>query len=299
MCCLALSAGFIGPRFALLIWWIFGSKVDAAFSSWIWPLLGLLFLPWTTLAYVLAWGPCTASRASGAGCSSRSGSLPTSRRTRRAPPSRATTRPSFRVVPHPGEDDDVEASVAVLPVRPQHALATEAGPLRETERRDIFRRDEHLHAAETELGERPVRQRHEGLGRDPAASCGRSQAAAELGDPVLAERQHHLAQVRIRDTVGDHEMEETALAPARLIERHHTCAVGCGQFGHPPRCGSILLQRESGVEVVLPKGPEHERGAGERRLGIGNRRVDRVILGGASDPGRCPFTIAQRVTPSG
>jgi hypothetical protein len=43
MCCLALTAGFIGPRFALLLW--------------IWPLLGLLFLPWTTLAYVVAWGP--------------------------------------------------------------------------------------------------------------------------------------------------------------------------------------------------------------------------------------------------
>jgi hypothetical protein len=57
MCCLALSAGFIGPRFALLIWWIFGSKVDAAFSTWFWPLLGLLFFPWTTIAYVLAWGP--------------------------------------------------------------------------------------------------------------------------------------------------------------------------------------------------------------------------------------------------
>jgi hypothetical protein len=57
MCCLALSAGFIGPRFALLMWWLFGTKVDAAFSSWIWPLLGLLFLPWTTIAYVLAWGP--------------------------------------------------------------------------------------------------------------------------------------------------------------------------------------------------------------------------------------------------
>jgi hypothetical protein len=57
MCCLVLSAGFIGPRFALLLWWIFGDKVDAAFSSFIWPFLGLLFLPWTTLAYVLAWGP--------------------------------------------------------------------------------------------------------------------------------------------------------------------------------------------------------------------------------------------------
>jgi hypothetical protein len=57
MCCLALIAGFIGPRIALFIWWVFGSKVDAAFDSWIWPLLGLIFLPWTTLAYVVAWGP--------------------------------------------------------------------------------------------------------------------------------------------------------------------------------------------------------------------------------------------------
>ena len=59
MCCLVLSAGFLGPRFALLLWWIFGDKVDAAFSTFIWPFLGLLFLPWTTLAYVLAWGPIT------------------------------------------------------------------------------------------------------------------------------------------------------------------------------------------------------------------------------------------------
>ena len=57
MCCLALIAGFIGPRIALFVWWIFGNKVDAAFDSWIWPLLGLVFLPWTTLAYVVAWGP--------------------------------------------------------------------------------------------------------------------------------------------------------------------------------------------------------------------------------------------------
>ncbi len=57
MCCLALIAGFIGPRLALFVWWVFGSKVDAAFDSWIWPLLGLIFLPWTTLAYVIAWGP--------------------------------------------------------------------------------------------------------------------------------------------------------------------------------------------------------------------------------------------------
>jgi hypothetical protein len=48
---------FIGPRFAFLLVWIFGDRVDNAFSTWVWPLLGLLFFPWTTLFYVLAWGP--------------------------------------------------------------------------------------------------------------------------------------------------------------------------------------------------------------------------------------------------
>jgi hypothetical protein len=57
MCCLALTAGFLGPRIALFLWWVFGDKVDAAFDSWIWPLLGLILLPWTTLAYVLVWSP--------------------------------------------------------------------------------------------------------------------------------------------------------------------------------------------------------------------------------------------------
>ena len=65
MCCLALTAGFLGPRIALFIWWVFGNKVDVAFDTWIWPLLGLIFLPWTTLAYVVAWGPIDA--VSGAG----------------------------------------------------------------------------------------------------------------------------------------------------------------------------------------------------------------------------------------
>ena len=29
MCCLALTAGFLGPRIALFLWWVFGDKVDA------------------------------------------------------------------------------------------------------------------------------------------------------------------------------------------------------------------------------------------------------------------------------
>jgi hypothetical protein len=57
MCCLALVTVGLGPRIALAFWWIFGSRVDLAFDSWAVPLLGLLFLPWTTQMYVIAWSP--------------------------------------------------------------------------------------------------------------------------------------------------------------------------------------------------------------------------------------------------
>jgi len=57
VCCAFLLAFGIGPRIALIFVWIFGDRVQHAFSSWAWPLLGLIFLPWTTLMYVLAWGP--------------------------------------------------------------------------------------------------------------------------------------------------------------------------------------------------------------------------------------------------
>ena len=55
--CLVFLLALFAPRFALALVWIFGNRVELAFDSWIWPLLGLVFLPWTTLAYVLAWGP--------------------------------------------------------------------------------------------------------------------------------------------------------------------------------------------------------------------------------------------------
>ena len=57
MCCLFAALAVIGPRFVLVMMWLFGDRVDFAFDSWIWPLLGLFFLPWTTVAYVLAWQP--------------------------------------------------------------------------------------------------------------------------------------------------------------------------------------------------------------------------------------------------
>jgi cytochrome c oxidase assembly factor CtaG len=53
----------LSPRAALLILWLFTPLVQTAFDdSWLWPLLGLLFLPSATLMYVLvvaALGPTT------------------------------------------------------------------------------------------------------------------------------------------------------------------------------------------------------------------------------------------------
>jgi hypothetical protein len=58
MCCLVLLMGFAGPRIAYVFLWIFDTtRINAAFSSWIWPLLGIIFAPWTILLYTLAWGP--------------------------------------------------------------------------------------------------------------------------------------------------------------------------------------------------------------------------------------------------
>jgi hypothetical protein len=55
-CLFALVAGFF-PRVALVIVWITTDLVDRAFGPWILPLLGLFFLPFTTLIYVLAYSP--------------------------------------------------------------------------------------------------------------------------------------------------------------------------------------------------------------------------------------------------
>jgi hypothetical protein len=57
VCCLLLVLGFAGPRVAFFLWWIFGDKIDMVWSTWVWPLLGLIFLPWTSICYALAWGP--------------------------------------------------------------------------------------------------------------------------------------------------------------------------------------------------------------------------------------------------
>ena len=54
MCCIFAMLLLLGPRISGAIWWIARPNLWAtAFSSWIWPLLGLVFLPWTTLMYLL------------------------------------------------------------------------------------------------------------------------------------------------------------------------------------------------------------------------------------------------------
>lgn len=57
--CLIFLLALFAPRLALVFVWIFGDRVELAFDSWAWPLLGLFFAPWTTLAYVFMWSPGT------------------------------------------------------------------------------------------------------------------------------------------------------------------------------------------------------------------------------------------------
>ena len=57
-CLLAMGAAF-APRVILAFMWIFGWRVNAAFNNFVVPLLGLIFLPYTTIMYVLVWTPAT------------------------------------------------------------------------------------------------------------------------------------------------------------------------------------------------------------------------------------------------
>ncbi|MAT60635.1 MAG: hypothetical protein CMH41_03090 [Micrococcales bacterium] len=54
MCgCLALALGAMFPRIALVLLWFFSDWIDRAFSGeWLIPVIGVLLLPYTTLAYV-------------------------------------------------------------------------------------------------------------------------------------------------------------------------------------------------------------------------------------------------------
>lgn len=54
MCCFFTVLLFLGPRAADIIWWIANpGRWDLAFGSIIWPILGIIFAPWTILMYML------------------------------------------------------------------------------------------------------------------------------------------------------------------------------------------------------------------------------------------------------
>ena len=55
MPCLFALIAVLSPRLAVLLLWLFTNYVDRAFAGWFLPLLGLIFLPWTTLMYTIVW----------------------------------------------------------------------------------------------------------------------------------------------------------------------------------------------------------------------------------------------------
>jgi len=44
----------LGPRFGLLVWWLINpARFSLAFDGWILPTLGAIFVPWTTMMYLV------------------------------------------------------------------------------------------------------------------------------------------------------------------------------------------------------------------------------------------------------
>jgi hypothetical protein len=61
MCCFFLALVLLGPRIMGAFWWLFQpTRWNLAFGNWaggtlwwIWPVLGLIFVPWTTIMFVI------------------------------------------------------------------------------------------------------------------------------------------------------------------------------------------------------------------------------------------------------
>lgn len=54
MCCVAAILLLAGPRVGIVMWWLVDpARWNLAFDTIVWPLVGFLFAPWTTLAYVV------------------------------------------------------------------------------------------------------------------------------------------------------------------------------------------------------------------------------------------------------
>jgi hypothetical protein len=55
--CLVALTSFISPRLGLFVPWLFTDRLSQALDSFWVGLLGFLFLPWTTLAWAVAYQP--------------------------------------------------------------------------------------------------------------------------------------------------------------------------------------------------------------------------------------------------
>ncbi len=56
--CLIALAVSVAPRLVLLLAWIFSDRWQIVWSGqWLMPLLGIVFLPYTTVMYMLCWKP--------------------------------------------------------------------------------------------------------------------------------------------------------------------------------------------------------------------------------------------------
>lgn len=54
MCCMLTSLFFLGPRVAILVWWLIDyDRWRIAFDNFWIAFIGFLLLPWTTLMYVI------------------------------------------------------------------------------------------------------------------------------------------------------------------------------------------------------------------------------------------------------
>jgi hypothetical protein len=54
MPCLVGLLALVFPRLAIILVVIFSDYIGTAYQTWIWPLLGFIFMPLTTLAYAWA-----------------------------------------------------------------------------------------------------------------------------------------------------------------------------------------------------------------------------------------------------
>lgn len=60
MCCAFLTLVLLGPRFFGVLWWLIQPvRWQSAFNNfagelwWLWAILGIVFLPWTTIMFVI------------------------------------------------------------------------------------------------------------------------------------------------------------------------------------------------------------------------------------------------------